>query len=183
MTCSRQFLRVMTWALVFAACSTVAKADSLSLVYSVDPHQTAVTQTNAFTIVTFTGSVTNNTGSPITFQLTGGPEPFEPYVASFVNGIGFPGITLGAGESTGTIDLATVSLQFFDHDLTYPGSVKIVLDAVDPNTGNSFTENDASITVLAPGSAVPEPPSHVLLGAALAGLSAIRMRRIRRLIR
>jgi hypothetical protein len=36
----------------------------------------------------FSGSVINNTDAPIAFQLTGGPVPFEPFVASFQNGIG-----------------------------------------------------------------------------------------------
>jgi len=154
-----------------------ARADSLSIVYSVSQNQTVDVQDGAFTVVTFTGSVVNNTGAAITFQLTGGPEPFEPYVASFQNGIGFPGITLGAGQSTGNIDLAIVTLQFFDPSLTYPGTVNIVLEAVSPGTGNAFTENDVSIQVLAPGTVIPEPSVVMMIFAgALAGFAGVRKR-------
>jgi len=152
----------------FGVVSPLAKADSLSIVYTSSANQTAIVGPT-FTTVVFTGYVLNNTGTPITFQLTGGPEPFEPYVASFIDGIGYPGITLGAGQSTGIIDLATINLQFFDPSLTYPGIVNIVLDAisVDPatgRTGDTITENDASITVRA---GVPEPSTLLLLGSAL----------------
>ena len=173
MDCFRQVFRCFLYgsgptALLLAILSSMAQADSLSIVYDVSQNQTAAVQQNAFTVVTFTGSVTNNTAAPITFQLTGGPQPFEPYVASFQNGIGYPGITLGAGQSTGTIDLAIVRLQFFDPSLTYPGTVNIVLQAINPGTGNVFTENDASIRVL---SSVPEPSALVLLLCAFVGLA------------
>ncbi len=100
MECSRRMMRGLVYGvaavLALGIFVGVARADSLSIVYSVSQNQTVDVQDGAFTVVTFTGSVTNNTGAPITFQLTGGPEPFEPYVASFQNGIGFPGITLYA---------------------------------------------------------------------------------------
>ena len=152
----------------FGLVSAPASADSLSIVYTSPQNQTA-TVGPTFTTVLFAGYALNNTDAPITFQLTGGPEPFEPYVASFIDGIGFPGITLGAGQSTGIIDLATINLQFFDPSLMYPGLVNIVLDAisVDPvtgHTGGTLTENDASITVQA---VVPEPSTLVLVGSAL----------------
>jgi hypothetical protein len=156
--------------LVFSLGVTVspASADSLSIVYTSPQNQTA-TVGPTFTTVVFAGYVLNNTDAPITFQLTGGPEPFEPYVASFIDGIGYPEITLGAGQSTGIIDLATINLQLFDPSLTYPGIVNVVLDAisVDPvtgQTGGTITENDASITVRA---VVPEPSTLLLLGSAL----------------
>jgi len=154
----------------------IAKADSLSIVYTSTQDQTDMVSTG-FSSVVFTGFVINNTDAPITFQLTGGPEPFEPYVASFQNGIGFPGITLGAGQSTGNIDLAIVTLQFFDTHLTYPGTVNIVLEAVSPGTGNAFTENDASIQVFAPGTVIPEPSVAMMIFAgALVGLAGVRKR-------
>ena len=42
-------------------------------------------------------------------------------LSSLIDGIGYPGITLAGGQSTGIIDLATISLSFFDPSLTYPG--------------------------------------------------------------
>ena len=179
MECSRRMMRGLVFGvaavLAMGIFSGAARADSLSIGYSVSQNQTVDVQDGAFTVVTFTGSVTNNTNAPITFQLTGGPEPFEPYVASFQNGIGFPGITLGAGQSTGNIDLAIVTLQFFDTHLTYPGTVNIVLEAVSPGTGNAFTENDASIQVFAPGTVIPEPSVAMMIFAgALAGLARVR---------
>jgi hypothetical protein len=165
---SKLFFLVTILIFSFGLVSAPANADSLSIVYTSPQNQTA-TVGPTFTTVLFAGYVLNNTDAPITFQLTGGPEPFEPYVASFIDGIGFPGITLGAGQSTEIIDLATIELQFFDPSLTYPGIVNIVLDAisVDPvtgHTGGTLTENDASITVQA---VVPEPATLVLLGSAL----------------
>ena len=152
----------MQWA--FVPC---AAADSLSIVYNVNQSQAAAVGLTTFAVVTFTGSVINNTDAAIAFQLTGGPVPFEPFVASFQNGIGFPGITLAPHASTGNINLAVVSLQPFDPDLSYPGSVKIVLQAVIPGTGTAFTENDASIEVLRPASAVAEPELPPLLAGVL----------------
>jgi hypothetical protein len=45
--------------------------------------QTAAVGLTTFAVVTFSGSVINNTDAPIAFQLAGGPVPFEPFVASF----------------------------------------------------------------------------------------------------
>jgi hypothetical protein len=150
--------------LVGLAWPSRAWADSLSIVYTSSQIQTGVVG-SGFVQVVFTGFVTNNTSSPITFQLTGGPEPFEPYVASFIDGIPFPGITLAAGQSTGVIDLAIVNLNPFDPSLPYPGTVNIVLDAISVNggqTGGTITENDATVDVV---HAVPEPGMVQLLGA------------------
>ena len=147
---------------------STAKADALSIVYTSTQNQTA-TVGSTFTAVIFTGYVINNTNAPISFQLTGGPEPFEPYVASFIDGIGYPGITLGGGQSTGVIDLAIINLQPFDSSLVYPGMVNLVLDAIliDPATGRvggTITENNASIKVQA---VVPEPSKLSLLAIGL----------------
>jgi hypothetical protein len=158
----------MQW--IFAPC---AAADSLSIVYNVNQNQTAAVELTTFAVVTLTGSVINNTDAAISFQLTGGPVPFEPFVASFQNGIGFPGTTLGPHASTGIINLAVVALQPFDPALSYPGSVKIVLQAIVPGTGTAFTENDASIEVLGPARAVAEPEVPLLLAAALLAVAVI----------
>ena len=167
----RSKLLVLASSLIFSFGVVIpaASGDSLSIVYTSSQSQTATVSPDSFTTVLFTGYVLNNTNAPITFQLTGGPEPFEPYVASYLDGIGYPGITLAAGQSTGIIDLATVNLQFFDPSLTYPGVVNIVLDAipVDPATGitgSTITENDASVTVRV---AAPEPSTLLLLSFAL----------------
>ena len=154
---------------LYLACFTsLANADSLSIVYTSPQNQTA-TVGPGFTPVDFAGYIVNNTNAPITFQLTGGPEPFEPFVASFINGIGYPGITLGAGASTSPFDLFTINLNPFDPSLAYPGTVNIVLDAisVDPITGHTggvITENDASIRVQ---TTVPEPSTLLLFLSAL----------------
>ena len=179
----RHLARLAFLLFLLVLCVSGAKADRLTIVYTTDPHQIATAQAGALTVITFTGSVMNNTSAPITFQLTGGPVPFEPYVVSFLSSVPFPGIALGPGMSTGTIDLATVTLNFFDPSLTYPGTVKIVLAATDPKTGSVFTENDASITVLAPGSAVPEPASLTMLTTALAVLIGVRSVRRRKAAR
>jgi hypothetical protein len=118
-------------------------------------------------VANFTGSVTNNSDAAITFQLTGVLHNFEPYVASFVDGIPFPGITLGPGASTGVTDLAIVTLQPFDPSLPYPGHVGIALEAIHAMSGSIFTENQASIHVV---TATPEPSATVLLLSAFAGL-------------
>lgn len=163
----------------FAFITPLAKADSLSIVYTSSENQTA-TVGPGFTPVVFNGFIVNNTIAPIKFQLTGGPVPFEPFVASFVNGIGYPGITLPGGQSTGIIDLATVNLQPFDPSLTYPGLVNIVLDAIsiDPVTGHTggiITENDASIRVQ---TGVPEPSSLLLLTLGLLVVSLLYHRKV-----
>jgi hypothetical protein len=149
-----------------AAFAQSTKADSLTITYTANQNQTAVVGPG-FTVVDFTGSVTNNRDAAITFQLTGVLHNFEPYVASFVDGIPFPGITLGPGASTGVIDLAIVTLQPFDPSLPYPGNVGIALEAIDAMSGSIFAENDASIHVV---TATPEPSAIVLLLSAFAGL-------------
>lgn len=149
-----------------AAFAQSAQADSLTIAYAVSQNQTAVVGPG-FSVVDFTGSVTNNSSSPITFQVTGVLHNFEPYVASFVDGIPFPGITLAPGTSTGVIDLAIVTLQPFDPTLTYPGMVGIQVEAINPMSGSIFTENDVSIRVV---TAAPEPSATMLLLSAFAGL-------------
>jgi hypothetical protein len=149
-----------------AACAQSTKADSLTITYTVNQSQTAVVGPG-FTVVDFTGSVTNNSDATITFQLTAVLHNFEPYVASFVDGIPFPGITLGPGASTGVMDLTIVTLQPFDPSLPYPGNVGIALEAIHPMSGAIFTENDACIHVV---TATPEPSATVLLLSAFAGL-------------
>ncbi len=166
---SSPFIRIGTalgLAWTAAAFAHPAQADSLTIAYAVSQNQTAIVSLG-FTVVDFTGSVTNNSGAAITFQLTGVLHNFEPYVASFGDGIPFPGITLGPGASTGVIDLAMVTLQPFDATLPYPGHVGIALQAINPMSGSIFTENDVSINVV---TATPEPSAIMLLLSALGGL-------------
>jgi hypothetical protein len=149
-----------------AAFAQSAQADSLTIAYTASQNQTAVVGPG-FTVVDFTGSVTNNSDAAITFQLTGVLHNFEPYVASFVDGIPFPGITLAPGASTGIIDLAIVTLQPFDPTLAYPSNVAIQVEAINPMSGSIFTENDVSIRVV---TAAPESSATMLLLSAFAGL-------------
>jgi len=169
---SSHFIRIgivlpLAWSA--AAFAQPAQADSLTIAYTVSQNQTAVVGPG-FTVVDFTGSVTNNSSSPITFQLTGVLHNFEPYVASFVDGIPFPGITLAPGASTGIIDLAMVTLQPFDPTLTYPGNIGIQVEAVNSMSGSIFTENDVSIRAV---TAAPEPSATMLLLSAFSGLPLV----------
>jgi hypothetical protein len=157
---------VLSLAWFAAAFAQSAKADSLTIAYAVKQNQTVAVGAG-FAVVDFTGAVTNNSDAAITFQLTGVLHNFEPYVASFVDGIPFPGITLGPGASTGVIDLAIVTLQPFDPSLPYPGNVGIALEAINPMSGSVFSENDASIHVV---TTTPEPSAAVLLLSAFAAL-------------
>jgi hypothetical protein len=116
-----EILAALAW--IVTAFAQPAQADSLTIAYTVSQNQTAVVAPG-FTVVDFTGSVTNNSSSPITFQLAAVLHNFEPYVALFGDGIPFPGITLAPGASTGIIDLAMVTLQPFDPTLTYPGQCR-----------------------------------------------------------
>lgn len=114
--------------------------------------------------------------------MTGGPVPFEPFVAGFINGIGYPGIALAGGQSTGIIDLAAVNLQPFEPSLIYPGFVNIVLDAISINpvsgqTGSVITENDASISIQ---TAVPEPSTLSLLTSGFLAVSFLYHRKLTR---
>ncbi len=157
-----------------ALLAPVARPDSLSIVYTSPQNQTDVVS-SGFTSVVFTGFVVNNTEAPITFQLSyvlGPPSSF--YVASLVQGIGFPGITLGAGESTSVFDLATVNLNPFDPSLAYPGVVSFTLDAISLPTGGVITESSDSVQVV---TGVPESSTFELLAAALlAGFVAARLK-------
>ncbi|HXJ11971.1 MAG TPA: hypothetical protein VNH19_06840 [Candidatus Limnocylindrales bacterium] len=152
----------------------VAKADSLSIVYTSAQDQTDVASTG-FSSVVFTGFVVNNTDAPITFQLSyvlGPPSSF--YVASLVQGIGFPGITLAGGESTPVFDLATVTINPFDQSLAYPGVVSFSLDAIALPTGGLITESADTVTVV---TGVPEASTFTLgVLALLAGYLAMRIR-------
>jgi hypothetical protein len=135
------------------------------VVYSSPQNQTAVVSSQGFIPVLFTGYVINNTSAPIRFQLSyvlGPPSSF--YVASFIQGVGFPGITLVGGQRTGDFDLATVNLNPFDPSLTYPGVVDFTLDAIFSATGNVITSGADAIRVQ---TAVPEPPALILLAAGL----------------
>jgi hypothetical protein len=111
--------------------SGLAKADSLTITYNGDQNQTVVAQNSTFATAIFAGYITNNTDHAITFRLSGGPVPFEPYLAFFISGISYPGITLGAGMSTGIIQLAVVHVNPFGRSSMYPGLVTIVLPAID----------------------------------------------------
>ena len=151
-----------------------AKGDSLSIVYTSPQNQTDVVS-SGFTSVVFTGFVVNNTAAPITFQLSdvlGPPSSF--YVASIVQGIVFPGITLAGGQSTAIFDLATVTINPFDPSLAYPGVVNFNLDAILLPSGNLITSSADSITVLR---SVPEESTLELLALALlAGYAAVRIK-------
>jgi hypothetical protein len=63
----------------FALSASLAKADSLSVVYHSLQNQTAVVSLQEFTPVWFTGYFINNTSAPITFQMSyvlGPPSSF-----------------------------------------------------------------------------------------------------------
>lgn len=177
MSSTRQFLLSSFLCLPFLLVwSSPANADSLTITYNGDQNQTATVQLTAFATVVFTGSVTNNSNQPVTFQLLGGPNPPSPYVASFQSGIPFPGITLAPsgmpGSTTGIIDLAIVMINPFDPSLPYPGLVNIVFPAVDPHTGMTLSGssgNTATILVVN----TPEPSSIILLAISLLGLVAL----------
>ena len=160
--------------LSFVPLAPVTKADSLSIVYTSAQDQTDVVSTG-FSSVVYTGFVVNNTDSPITFQLSyvlGPPSSF--YVASVVQGIGFPGITLAGGTSTPVFDLASVTINPFDPSLEYPGLVNFSLDAIALPTGGLITESTDTISVV---TGVPETPTLTLsVLALLAGYLAIRLR-------
>ena len=138
----------------------LAKADSLTITYNGDQNQTVVVQNSTFATAILTGFITNNSDHAITFQLSGGPVPFEPYVASFISGIPYPGITLGAGMSTGIIQLAVVNINPFDRSLMYPGLVTIVLPAID-KTGMILSGADGNTAALRV--VTPEPSTLLLL--------------------
>src|SRR6266851_8794943 len=146
-----------------AAFAQSAQADSLTMAYTVNQNQTAVVGPG-FTVVDFTGSVTNNSDAAIVDRSS--PQ-FRTLCGVVCGRNPFSGITLGPGASTGVIDLAIVTLQPFDPSLPYPGGVGIALEAINPMSGSIFTENEASIRVV---TATPEPSAIVLLLSAFAGL-------------
>ena len=172
--CSRFIPLPVVLLISFAFFTPFAKADSLSIVYTSPQNQTAVVSPG-FTSVAFTGFVANDTDAPITFQLSyvlGPPSSF--YVASLIQGIGFPGITLAGGQSTAIFDLATVNLNPFDPSITYPGVVNFNLDAISLPTGGLITESADSIRVL---TSIPEASTLNLLAfALLAGYLATRFK-------
>jgi len=150
--------------LSFALLAPIAKPDSLSIVYT-SPQNRSDVVSSGFTSVVFAGFVMNNTDAPITFQLSyvlGSPSSF--YVASLIQGIGFPGVTLGAGQSTSVFDLATENMNPFDPSLTYPGVVNFTFDAISLPTGGLITESSDSVEVAA---GVPETSTFELLAVAL----------------
>jgi hypothetical protein len=160
-------LAALAW--IVTACAQPAQADSLSIAYTVSQNQTAVTGPG-FTVVDFTGSVTNNSNSP-TFQIDRSAPQFRALCRSLVDGIPFPGNTLAPGASTAITSIWRWStLQPFDPTLTYPGSVGIQVEAVDAMSGSIFTENDVSIRA---ETAAPEPSAMMLLPSAFAGLQLV----------
>src|SRR5258708_23907655 len=171
MTVSQRLLRI-SLLLIFplAALSAPAKADSLTISYNGSQNQTALVGAG-FTVVTFTGSITNNSNAAITFDTVGsGPVTPDPYVAGFVGAVPFPPITLNPGASLTNIALATVTLNPFDPSLTYPSTRRIIVEAVIPSgvgVVTIITENDAMIQVV---SSVPEPPTVLLFASSLLGL-------------
>lgn len=174
---SRAFLAGLLFA--WGAClAPVAKGDSLSIVYTSLQNQSDLVS-GGFTSVVFRGFVVNNTAEPITFQLTavlGPPSSF--YVASLVQGIGFPGITLAEGQSTAVFDLATVNINPFDPTLPYPGLVSFNLEAISLPTGGLITTSADSVTVV---TGVPEPATvSLLMLGLLAGVFAFRNKLWRR---
>jgi len=84
MTLSRRLLRIsLLLVLPLAALSAPAMADSITIAYtsSQNQNQTALVGGTGFTIVTFFGSITNNSIAPITFDTVGsGPVTPDPYV-------------------------------------------------------------------------------------------------------
>jgi hypothetical protein len=142
---------------------SASRADSLTISYLSSQTQTVVTGSSCCASAIFDGIVTNNTSSPITFQLIA-TDGSSFYVAGISTSIPYPGMTL-AGGSTQTFDL-TVSINPFDPSLAYPGTVNVVLDAISEAAGQpTLTENDATVLV----SAVPEPPVAELLALVLLG--------------
>jgi hypothetical protein len=171
MILSQRLLPISLLLIFLAALSAPAMADSLTISYDGSQNQTALVGTAGFTIVTFFGSITNNSIAPITFDTVGsGPVTPDPYVAGFVGVFPFPGTTLLPGASTGEITLATVTLNPFDPSLTYPSTRLIKVEAVIPSGvlgGTILGENDAMIQVVR---SVPEPPTVLLFASSLLGL-------------
>jgi hypothetical protein len=173
MILSQRLLPISLLLIFLAALSAPAMADSLTISYDGSQNQTALVGTAGFTIVTFFGSITNNSIAPITFDTVGsGPVTPDPYVAGFVGAFPFtfPPFTLGPGANTGNVALATVTLNPFDPSLTYPSTRLIKVEAVIPSgvlAGTILGENDAMIQVV---SSVPEPPTVLLFASSLLGL-------------
>jgi hypothetical protein len=166
---SRQFL-LFLFVLALVISAAPAKAVSLAITYNGDQNQTVQVQATTFATAIFTGSITNVSSRPVTFQLSGGPVPFEPFVASFQSGIPFPGVTLGPGATTGFIDLAIVKINPFDPSLTYPGLVNIVLPAIDPHTGTILSGSSGNTATLLVVATPDSASSFVLLAISLLGL-------------
>ena len=133
-------------------------ADSLTISYLSAKTQTVNAGSTCCAEVIFDGTVTNDTGSPITFQLIA-TDGSSFYVAGISTSIPFPGVTLAGGGSQ-AFDL-TVTINPFDPSLAYPGTVNIQLDAVSESAGQpTLTENEATILVVR---TVPEPSVAQLL--------------------
>lgn len=173
------FLPLLAALAIFALLPSRAAADSLTIQFNVAATQTVVVGTTGFAEAIYTGTVTNNTNAPITFQLTGGPTAPSPYLASFMNGIPYPGMTIGANRTTSIIDLVTLAFNPFDPSLSYPGTMNFFLDAirVDPTTGHTggtITEIDGRVRVLRN---VPEPSAMVLMLTLVGCLGILAARR------
>jgi hypothetical protein len=163
------FVTLLTGLLLLPSAS---RADSLTITYLSSQTQTVVAGSTCCASVIFDGSVTNNTASPITFQLLAG-DGSSFYVAGISTSIPFPGITIAGGGSQ-TFNL-TVTVNPFDPSLTYPGTVNIVLDAISESAGQpTLTENGA--TALVVGS-VPEPHTAELLAWALLASGVLALAR------
>jgi hypothetical protein len=156
----------------FLLLPSASRADSLAISYTSAQTQTVVTGSTCCAEAIFTGTVTNNTSSPITFQLLA-TDASSFYVAGISTSIPFPGITLAGGGSQ-TFDL-TVTINPFDMSLAYPGTVNVVLDAISESAGQPLlTENDATVLVVR---TVPEPPIALLLAWALVATGALALTR------
>jgi hypothetical protein len=163
--------------LLLCSCISLARtasADTLHFQFTGPTDQTVVVG-SSLTQVIFSGFITNDSQTPITFALIT-PSPESPFVASVVSPFPFPGITLAAGDSTPLEALATVTFNLFDPSLQYPGIADIVLEA-ETLQGNIIAQSDLTVHVLS--TAVPEPPSlvfHTLSCFGLLVLVAARRR-------
>jgi hypothetical protein len=173
----RSFL-ISAIVVLLAAVAPFALADGLSI-HIVGSHHRSDVAGSSPTSVDFMGWVTNKSDAPITFELSGFANPSDFYLDSLIFGVQFPGVTLGAGESTGPIDLLLVNVKLFDPSLPYPGLEKISLTAINPNTGATYAEKDLSVRIVR---SVSEPSSLTLLLLSLIGAAVLAISRNRKLV-